>query len=83
MFYFEKPRIREVFEYSRQSLDEKDVRQTHSLPLQQEFNQEFAERMGLKIVDRFVDDASAKMPNNRPAFTAMLKELGYKVRIPG
>jgi len=78
MFYYEKPQIRDVFLYDRQSLDEKDVRQTHSLPLQEEFNREFADRMNLRIVDRFYDDASAKMPNNRPEFTRMLKELSYR-----
>lgn len=78
MFYYERPKIREVFEYRRQSLDEKDARQTHSLPLQAEFNAEFAERFHLKIVDSFIDGASAKLPNNRPNFTAMLKELKIK-----
>ncbi len=78
MFYYERPKIREVFEYRRQSLDEKDVRQTHSLPFQAQFNREFADRFDLKIVDTFVDDASAKIPNNRPNFTAMLKELRTK-----
>lgn len=78
MFYYERPKIREVFEYRRQSLDEKDVRQTHSLPFQAQFNREFADRFDLKIVDTFVDDASAKVPNNRPNFTAMLKELRTK-----
>lgn len=80
MFYYERPKIREVFEYRRQSLDEKDVRQTHSLPFQAQFNREFAERFDLKIIDTFVDDASAKIPNNRPSFAAMVKEL--KTRNP-
>jgi len=78
MFYYEKPQITDVFEYNRQSLDEKDARQAHSLPMQKEFNEEFADRMNLRIVERFVDDASAKIPNNRTEFARMLKELSYK-----
>lgn len=78
MFYYEKPKITDVFQYDRKSLDEKDVRQAHSLPMQEEFNLEFADRMNLRIIERFVDDASAKIPNNRPEFARMLKELSYK-----
>lgn len=78
MFYYEKPKITDVFQYDRQSLDDEDERQLHSLPLQQEFNEEFADRMNLRIVERFSDSASAKIPNNRPEFARMLKELSYK-----
>ena len=78
MFYYEQLQVTDVFEYNRQSLDEKDTRQIHSLPIQKECNQKFADRMNLGIVDRFVDDAFSKMPNNRPEFSHMLKELSYK-----
>ena len=78
MFYFEKPSIKDVFQYRRKSLEDDDPRQTHSLPMQDTYNQELADRLNLRIVDTFEDCASAKMPNNRPEFTRMLKELSYR-----
>jgi len=70
--------VKTVFLYIRQSTDERSGKQVRSLNDQKHDCDELAARLGLKIVDVFREDQSAKTPGQRPVFKAMVKELAYK-----
>ncbi|MDG1315023.1 MAG: recombinase family protein [Flavobacteriaceae bacterium] len=60
--------------YVRKSQSRED-RQIASLESQIRELKEFAKKMNFKIYDIYEDAASAHIPNNRPAFAKMLKDL--------
>ena len=79
MYYNEdKPRIKKVFLYTRKSTDESSGKQLRSIEDQREDCILLAKKYNLEIVKEFTDSASAHVPNNRPNFNAMLKELQTK-----
>ena len=61
------------FIYCRKSTESED-RQILSLPAQQHELDEYAKKMGLEVVDRFVESASAYKPG-RPEFNKMLDRI--------
>ena len=62
------------FEYRRKSSDGED-RQVQSIERQAEENRQTIARYNLNVVDAFSESRSAKKPNNRPAFTEMIKRI--------
>src|SRR3989344_6082412 len=62
------------FEYTRKSSEGED-RQVQSIERQHEENQKTISRYGLEVIDSFSESRSAKMPNNRPAFTEMIRRI--------
>ncbi len=61
--------------YARKSTDTED-RQVQSLDDQVKYMKEIVEQQGLHIIgDPIYESKSAKRPNNRPQFTAMLDEI--------
>ena len=58
--------------YVRKSTEEK---QYLSIPSQIQELQEFAKNHGIEILKLFRDEGSAKKPNNRPGFDAMIKAI--------
>ena len=75
---YERPAVKNVFLYIRQSTDEKAQRQVRSMDDQQRECELLAERLGLNIVEIFREDKSAKHPHQRPIFKSMMKALSYK-----
>ncbi len=78
--YYEDPGsdAKDVFLYIRQSTDEKSGKQVRSMGDQRSDCEKMAAFLGLNIVDIFEEDRSAKIPNNRPVFSRMIKELSCK-----
>ncbi len=62
------------FEYSRKSSEGED-RQVQSIERQHEENKKTIERFNLQVVDSFSESRSAKKPNNRPAFSEMIRRI--------
>ena len=75
---YDRPAIKNVFLYIRQSTDEKAQRQVRSMDDQQRECEMLAERLGLNIIEIFREDKSAKHPHQRPVFKSMMKALSYK-----
>jgi len=76
--YADKPQIKDIFLYIRQSTDEKAGKQVRSLDDQRRECETMAAYLGLNIVEVFSEDKSAKYPHQRPVFRSMLKQLAYK-----
>lgn len=76
--YDDQARIKNVFLYIRQSTDERSGKQVRSKEDQRAECQVLAERIGLKIVETFIEEKSARKPHNRPVFKQMIKALSYK-----
>ncbi len=62
------------FEYARKSSEGED-RQVQSIERQHEENKKIIARYNLEVVDTFSESRSAKLPNNRPAFTEMVRRI--------
>jgi site-specific DNA recombinase len=62
------------FVYARKSTEGED-RQSLSIPSQIEDNLKIQERENLLVVDTITDSASAKVPNNRPGYSSMLRRI--------
>lgn len=75
---YERPTVKNVFLYIRQSTDEKAQRQVRSMDDQQRECEALAKQLGLNIVEIFREDKSAKHPHQRPVFKSMIKALSYK-----
>ncbi|MES9898567.1 MAG: recombinase family protein [Sedimenticola sp.] len=78
MYIDDKPKIKDVFLYLRKSTREEDERQIRSIHDQRSECIAMAERFDLNVVEEFVEDRSARKPNNRPELKRMLKELSYR-----
>jgi site-specific DNA recombinase len=62
------------FEYARKSSEGED-RQVQSIDRQHEENHKTISRYSLEVIDSFSESRSAKMPNNRPAFSEMIRRI--------
>lgn len=62
------------FEYVRQSSDEKQRKQTKSIPSQRQDNEETKSKVPINVVRTFEEDQSAKHPG-RPVFAEMILEI--------
>ena len=62
------------FDYARKS-SEGEERQVQSIPDQQRENEATAKRYGIKPVDIFTEEGSAKEPGKRPIFDEMLERI--------
>lgn len=60
--------------YARKSSEDEDA-QSHSIPAQIADCMRLAEREGINVVKQVEESASAKMPDNRPVFSQMLRDL--------
>lgn len=78
MFYDDREPIKRVFLYLRRSTSESSGKQVRSIEDQREACLQMAERLGLKIIETFSEDKSARKPDQRPEFKKMLKSLSYK-----